>query len=81
MMNVKTRADSRVILDRAREPWVVEESAARSGDRVVVRFRHELGYEVLAAVGGGLDSVCDGELVDALEAARNRRPGGVPDAA
>lgn len=73
-MNTPTTHDRRV-MDRTREPWTVEETAALAGSRVL-RFRHELGYEVVAVTRQPLPELPDAELVRILEEARHRPPRG-----
>jgi hypothetical protein len=71
----------RRVFDRTREPWLVEEAAAVPGGGAVLRFRHELGYELVAVAPRGLDELGDEELTGLLEKARRRPPRGRPSGA
>jgi hypothetical protein len=69
------RRRPRTVVDRAREPWVVEQVGPAREDRVLVRFRHELGYELVALAPGPVVVLTDGRLVQLLEEAKGRVPG------
>ena len=69
-----TKKTERTVVDLAREPWDVEERCALPEGGVVLRYRHELGYELLAVAPAGLDHLEEAELVRILETARHRTP-------
>lgn len=76
-----TTSDERNVLDRTREPWTVEE-ASRAGDgTTVLRYRHELGYELAAVARKPLVELEDRELERLLEEVRHRRPRSLKDVA
>ena len=71
---------TRVVLDRTREPWTVEEMSTRDG-KTVLRYRHEMGYELAAVVDRPLERMSSRTLKRLLEDVRHRKPGSVADAA
>ncbi len=73
-MNQPTHTERRV-LDRAREPWTVEQAAILAG-APLLRFRHEMGYELRAVARSPLAELTNAELVRILEEARHRPPRG-----
>jgi predicted ATPase len=68
-------------MDQTREPWVIEEIGRRDGDRVLVRFRHELGYELVALARSPVGALSDRQLGRLLEEAKRRMPGETAPAA
>lgn len=67
--------NERVIRDRARDLWWVEETGCTGGaEETILRYRHEMGFEVLVAADAPLDEMNEAALVDALERTRRRLP-------
>lgn len=71
---------SRVVTDRTREPWTVEECSAQGNSRVL-RFRHEMGYELAVVADRPLADMRDRTLERMLEELRHRAPRSPADAA
>lgn len=65
---------TRTVLDRTREPWTVEEGSVRNDGTVILRYRHELGYELAATAPSRLATLDDRRLQRILEQARRRPP-------
>ena len=72
--------DVRVVIDSAREPWTVEPAFPARRGPMVLRYRHEMGYELAAVAPRPMHELSDRELAGLLEDAR-RRPPKVADAA
>ena len=65
---------TRRVVDRARELWTVEAASHHPTAGVVLRYRHEMGYELTAVAPRSLENLSDGELVKLLEEVRRRPP-------
>ncbi|MEJ2501900.1 MAG: hypothetical protein P8177_01070 [Gemmatimonadota bacterium] len=76
-----SRSPERTVLDRAREPWVVEDVGTRYQGQVPVRFRHELGYELVALAPASSQRLSNRALRRLLEEAKLRAPRGAVPAA
>lgn len=72
--------DVRVVIDSAHEPWTVEPAFPGRPGPMVLRYRHEMGYELAAVAPRPIHELTDPELTRLLEEAR-RRPPKVADAA
>lgn len=65
---------SRVVIDAAREPWTVEAAGTTAPGSRVLRYRHEMGYELAAVARRPLDELKDEDLVRLLEEVRRCAP-------
>lgn len=65
---------SRVVIDEAREPWTVEAAGTATPGSRVLRYRHEMGYELAAVAPRPLAELDDEDLVRLLEEVRRHAP-------
>lgn len=72
---------SRVVIDAAHEPWTVEAAGTTMPGSRLLRYRHEMGYELAAVAPRPLDELDDEALVRLLEEARRRTPRAEPASA
>ncbi len=69
-----THARARTVMDRAREPWTVEQVSTAAPGRDILRYRHELGYELAVAAPRPLEQLDEEELTRLLEEVRHYSP-------
>lgn len=69
-----TEHDTRTVMDRAREPWTVEVAFSIPVGGTILRYRHDMGYELTAMAPSALHELTDRQLVMILEDARRRAP-------
>lgn len=65
---------TRVVIDAAHEPWTVEAAGTSTPGSRVLRYRHDMGYELAAVAPRPFDELGDAELVQLLEEVRRRAP-------
>ncbi|MFP4623775.1 MAG: hypothetical protein ACLFRX_06305 [Gemmatimonadota bacterium] len=65
---------TRTVIDRTRDAWTVEEQTLLPDGTPVLRYRHELGYEIAATAPKRLEALTRRELARILEEARRRTP-------